>query len=76
MHLNDCYVNDIKWGGAAIGIGLGFGSSSPCNFIFGILAGIIAANVGWIDYLNSGCKGDGVLMNRQWNGFTNFTAVC
>jgi hypothetical protein len=76
LHLNDCVVNDLKYSGGAASIVAGAFGATPCSWICGVLSAILGMNVAWIDYLNSGCGGDGVMLNRSWNGPVWFWAVC
>jgi hypothetical protein len=76
IHLNDCIVNDLKYSGGAASIVAGAFGGTPCSWVCGVIAAFIGLNVAYIDFLNSGCKGDGVMFNRTWSGASWFWPVC
>ena len=76
-HLNECIINDINFasaiGGAALIIATVY---TPCTVVCAWLTAILGVSIGYINWVNIGCGGDGVIVNRSWNGGVWFAPVC
>lgn len=74
-HITQCNLDTINWIGGSVAAIAGFLAASPCAWFCGTAALIIALYLGYINWLNSRCGGNGVMLNYSY-GSVWFWSVC
>jgi len=78
-HINQCNIDTINAGGTLFrgvyGLVLGL-ASAACAGVCHIIAFAVVANIALINWFNSRCGGNCVMLNRAWAGASWWWAVC
>jgi hypothetical protein len=75
-HLNDCVVNDLYLAAGSVIAISGILALTACPIACAVIAIVVSWHVVYITWLNAQCRGDGVMLNRNWSGSVWFWAVC
>ncbi len=67
-HITQCNIDTFNWVGGGYATIMGALAATPCGWFCGTLAIIMGLELGYINWLNSRCGGNGVMLHYVYRG--------
>jgi hypothetical protein len=75
-HINQCALDTIATSGNILSVIIGALGGTACSAICITIAAVIQIQIHYIQWLNSRCGGNGVMLYRNWSGQVWYWTVC